>query len=272
MIEGQPPRCERMTGLSAGQLAELVARVREVVGPWEKPAVGRPHVLPLTAAVVAVLFGLRHNLPDDVVAEVFGCSQATITRYHHLLHPILRWVTRPEVDEQHDRAQRGGVLVDGFVAPVGERDGYHGLFSGKKHLSGQNVQVIADLDGHIADVGDPVPGARHDAAAFFISGIAERWAAHYAPGGPGMIGDGGYQGTGPITPRKKPPGGELTNKQQAYNYSINRLRAAVERAIAHLKNWKILKTGYHRIMTDFPDLLRTVTGLEVFRVWAPGFE
>jgi len=47
-------------------LAELVARVREVVGPdWEKQAVGRPHVLPLYA-VVAVLFGLRHNVPDKV--------------------------------------------------------------------------------------------------------------------------------------------------------------------------------------------------------------
>ncbi len=271
MIEGQPPRAERMTGLAAGQLAELTARVREIVGPWENPQVGRPHVLPLSAAVVAILFGLRHNMADDVVAEVFGCSQATITGYHQILQPILRWVTRPEIDQQHDRAQRAGVLVDGFVAPVGERDGYHGLFSGKKHVSGQNVQVIADLDGRVADVGDPVPGARHDAAAFFISGIAQRWAGHYAPGGPGMIGDGGYQGTGPITPHKKSPGADLTGRQKAYNYSINRLRAAVERAISHLKNWKILKTGYHRIMTDFPDVLRTVTGLEIFRTATPGF-
>src|SRR6266508_1484262 len=150
-----------MTGLRAGQLAELVGRVREIVGTeWEAPAVGRPHMLPLFAAVVAVLFGLRHNLPDDVVSEVFGCSQATITRYHDVLHPILRWVTRPEVDQQYQRAQREGVLVDGFVAPVGERDGYDGLFSGKKHVSGQNVQVVADL-----------------------AGIAHRWAAHYAPDG-----------------------------------------------------------------------------------------
>jgi hypothetical protein len=261
-----------MSGLSARQLTELVDRVREVVGPWENPPIGRPHVLPLPEAVVAVLFGLRHNVADDVVAEVFGCSQATITRYHEILQPILRWVTRPEVDQQLASAQREGVLVDGFVAPVGEREHYDSLFSGKKHVSGQNVQVIADLDGRVADVGEPVNGARHDAAAFFISGIAERWAGHYAPGGPGMIGDGGYQGTGPITPHKKAPGGELTAKQKSYNYSLNRLRAAVERAISHLKNWKILKTGYHRIMTDFPDVLRTVTALEIFRATAPGFE
>jgi hypothetical protein len=39
-----------------------------------------------------------------------------------------------------------------------------------------------------------------------------------------------------------------------------------------LKNWKILKTGYHRIMTTFPDVLRTVTALEIFRTTSPGFE
>lgn len=268
MIEGQPPRCESMTGLPSDLLADLTGRVGD---EWEKPPVGRPHVLPLPTAVIAVLFGLRHNMSDEVVAEVFGCSQATVTRYHEILQPILRWVTRPEVDQRLEQTRREGVLVDGFVAPVGEREAYHGLFSGKKHLSGQNVQVIADLDGRVVDVGDPVNGARHDAAAFFISGIADRWTNHYTTGGPGMIGDCGYQGTGPITPHKKPPGGELTARQKAYNNSVNRLRAAVERAISHLKNWKVLKTGYHRIMTNFPDTLRTVTALEIFRTAPTGF-
>jgi hypothetical protein len=80
VIEAQPPRCERMTGLSADQLAELVARVREVVGPWQRPAVGRPHVLCLVSVVAAVLFGLRHNVADDVVAEIFGCSASSAGR------------------------------------------------------------------------------------------------------------------------------------------------------------------------------------------------
>jgi hypothetical protein len=162
-----------MTGLPAGQLAELVGRVREVVGTeWERPAVGRPHVLPLPAAVVAVLLGLWHNLPDDVVGEVFGCSQATITRYHHVLQPILRWDHRPRGrrPEPADPGRRG---ARGRVRRPGRGTRRH------KHVSGQNVQVVADLDGHLADVGDPVPGARHDAAAFFLSGIAERWATHY---------------------------------------------------------------------------------------------
>jgi hypothetical protein len=60
----------------------------------------------------------------------------------------------------------------------------------------------------------------------------------------GMTGDKGSQGTGMITPDRKPPGGELSDGQKAYNSSVNRIRAAVERASAHLKNWKILRTGY----------------------------
>jgi hypothetical protein len=43
------------------------------------------------------------------------------------------------------------------------------------------------------------------------------------------------------------------------------MRAAVERAIAHLKNWKILKTGYRRNLADIPRILHTVTKMEIYR-------
>jgi hypothetical protein len=58
-----------------------------------------------------------------------------------------------------------------------------------------------------------------------------------------------------ITPERKPPRGELSAGQKTYNTSVNRIRAAVERAIAHLRSWKILKTGSRRIMRGFPDIL-----------------
>jgi hypothetical protein len=45
----------------------------------------------VTVAREAKVLRLRHNLPDEVVAEVSGCSQATITRYHEIVQPILRW-------------------------------------------------------------------------------------------------------------------------------------------------------------------------------------
>jgi len=147
-----------------------------------------------------------------------------------------------------DNRRRHSAL--GYLSPIQYEQAHH--TPAQKHFNGQNVQAIADLDELVVDVGEPVPGTRHDGAAFWLSGIAERWHDYYQPGGMGMTGDRGYIGCGIITPERKPPGGGLSDYQKAYNRSVNQIRAAVERAIAHLKNWKILKTGYHRIMHDFP--------------------
>ncbi|WP_231394922.1 transposase family protein [Micromonospora sp. CNB394] len=67
------------------------------------------------------------------------------------------------------------------------------------------------------------------------------------------------------------PGGELTDVQRACNTALNSTRAAVERAIAHLVNWKILDTGWRGRLTEFAEALRTVTGLEIYRTWGNPF-
>jgi len=254
-----------MTGLDQEQIDWLHEQVAVLV-QWDAPT-GRPKVLSLYVALVMVLFGLRQNLASDVLGEVFGCGSSTVERYQEELEILVDLVLTPLYEEVRARARRDAVLVDGLVVPIGERDGVEELFSDKKGFCGQNVQVVATLSGRIADVGDPCPGARHDSRAFRESGIAERWSAHYAPGGHGMIGDKGYQGTGISTPYKKPPGRDLSAVRRAANTALNRLRAAVERAIAHLKSWKVLKTGFRRSLDEFPAVLRTVTKLEVFRVY-----
>jgi hypothetical protein len=44
----------------------------------------------------------------------------------------------------------------------------------------------------------------------------------------------------------------------------------VERAIAHLKNWKILATGYRGRLAELSDIIRTITALEFYRCgWKP---
>lgn len=93
------------------------------------------------------------------------------------------------------------------------------------------------LNGRLADVGDPCPGVRHDSRAFRESGIAERWAGHYAEGGPGMIGDKGYQGTGVVSPYKKPPKRALTEVRKSCNTVLNRVRVAVDVWHASTELW-----------------------------------
>lgn len=256
-----------MTGLAQWQVTELVVQVSGLVGVWQR-ARGRRRAVGLYRAVVLTLFLLRHDNAQDVAGELFGCSQSTVSRVFRTVRPLLEHVTALRAAQVLARAQRGAVLVDGFIAPTGERAERADLFSGKHRICGMNVQVVADLSGRVIDTGTPIGGCRHDTVAFVESGIAERWAGHLAEGGPGMLADKGYQGCGPITPYRKPQGRDLTEVRRACNAELNSLRAAVERAIAHLVNWKILDLGYRGRLTEFPDVLRTVTNLEIYRVWA----
>ena len=81
-------------------------------------------------------------------------------------------------------------------------------------------------------------------------------------------------GTGPhlpeiwgfITPFKKPQGGELLDWQKEFNAQVNRLRAPVERAIAHLESWRILHTDYRRPLRTYATSYRAAVGLYFFKL------
>ena len=108
--------------------------------------------------------------------------------------------------------------------------------------------MISLLDGTAAWVSDPLPGKTHDAKAFKETGAAD--ILKEAGGG---FGDKGYQGTGLVTPKKKPKGDELTLSDKEYNSQISSFRAPVERLVAHFKNWKMLHTDYRRPYSTYPD-------------------
>jgi len=256
-----------MTGLRADQIADLVTAVFGLLGGVWQPVRGRRRALGLWRAVVLTLYLTRRNESQAVAGELFGCSQPSVSRVTRRLRPLLRAATAQLAGQVRVQAKRSAVLVDGFLAPTGERAGVPGMYSGKRHTTGFNVQAVSDLAGRLVDTGLPCPGGRHDSKALTESGIADRWASHLQPDGPGMLADLGYLGTAAITGTRKPPKAELTEVQRACNTAINSARAAVERAIAHLTNWKILDTGWRGRLSEFPEVLRTVTSLEIYRVW-----
>ena len=87
----------------------------------------------------------------------------------------------------------------------------------------------------------------------------------------GGFGDKGYQGTGLVTPKKKPEGGELTMSDKEYNSQISSLRAPVERLVAHFENWKIFHADYRRPYRTYLDAFDAARGLFFFSItW--GFE
>ncbi|MFE5546764.1 transposase family protein, partial [Streptomyces sp. NPDC056534] len=89
------------TGLDADQLEGLVARVRqELVEDPDPPVVPeRMWTLGLYRPVVLVLFLLRQNLVQQAAAELFGVSQATVSRRWTALLPVVEKVLAGHVPD-----------------------------------------------------------------------------------------------------------------------------------------------------------------------------
>ena len=73
---------------------------------------------------------------------------------------------------------------------------------------------------------------------------------------------------GPATSRrrKKPQHRELYTREHEYNNQVSSIRAPIERAVAHLKTWKILFTDYRRPLNTFLDSFRAAIGLYFFEL------
>ena len=80
------------------------------------------------------------------------------------------------------------------------------------------------------------------------------------------IGDKGYEGHATISPIKKPKHRDLTDNEKKFNNQVSSLRAPVERAIAHIKTWRILHTDYRRPLKTWLTSLRAATGLYFFKI------
>lgn len=203
------------------------------------------------------------------MAELFGCSQPTVSRLIGRLAPAITTVLSDNAQRVAAQQLRSTVRVDGFLAPTGDRrDGTYtsGMYSGKRHRCGFNIQVVGSAHGRLVLVGTPQPGAMHDAKAWHASGLAAFFTGRlHADGGPGGFADTAYLGTGLCVPRRKPKGQDLTESAREYNRAIASRRASVERVIAHLKNWKLLATGYRGILDRFPTFLDAITKLEIYR-------
>ncbi|MGH3190725.1 MAG: transposase family protein [Streptosporangiaceae bacterium] len=254
-----------MSGLDSEQLDELVRRIEEKLEePWHKE-LGCPKSLSLREAVVVASGYMRQNMIQEVWAEIFGTSQSVISGIVTKFTPLIEAVAeedRPTAEQAREAvAREQTVLVGGFLAPTWSWRDTPGLWSGKHKTTGFNGQAIASLRGDLLFVSEPVTGHNHDMTALAGTETADIMAA--ASSG---IGDKGYQGSGFITPFKKPRGGELVDWQKEFNAQVNRLRAPVERAIAHLKSWRILHTDYRRPLRTYATSYRAAIGLYFFKL------
>ncbi|MDT0346326.1 transposase family protein [Streptomyces litchfieldiae] len=203
---------------------------------------------------------VRQNLNQAAVGDLFGVSQSTVSRVYRGVLPLIGEALCLHVPDLAEAVRGRLVLVDGTDTPTGNRTGHRDNYSGKRRRAGLNVQVAATTDGELVGVSTPFRGSIHDRRAFAESG----WEALTAD--TAVIADPAYQGTHAITPRRKPKGGELSIGDKENNKAISSIRSAVERCIAHLKNWKILATGYRGRLAELPTVIRIITSLESYRL------
>ena len=263
----KPLDLQRMTELSAAQHTELTCLIHHRIGPLTRPG-GRPAALGLYRSVALVVALHRHNLTQDMAGATFDVSQATVSRRWNLLRPVIAQVLEDFVPTPEHVAGGSTLLVDGFLAPVWDWKEATGMYSGKHQDTGFNLQVAATLSGSVVAVGaEPVPGSRHDAYAYGASGLADALGEVDS-----IVGDKGYEAHVDLHPAKKPQGGQLTQQQQDNNTVIESVRAAVERVISHLQDWKMLSSRYRAPLGTFGEALGVIVGLYFFTYYHAPYE
>lgn len=205
---------------------------------------------------------LRHNSTQELLGDLRGISQSTVSRIVTTLVPVITTVLAEFVPDAADAVEvvKGrACLVDGTITPCWSWSDHDELWSRKHGTTGFNTQLVCLLDGTAVYISDPLSGNTHDATAFTTTPVAD--IVTHSGGG---IGDRGYQGTTLITPRKKPRGGELSDRDKECNAEHSALRAPIERLIAHFKSWRILHTDYRRPHHTYHDAFNAARGLFFF--------
>ncbi len=257
-------RFYRMSGLTCEQLDELEQRVEELLAePWDK-GTGRPRELTLREALIVSCGYARNNISEEIWAEIFGVHQATISRYISDLTPLIDQATaefRPTAEAAAEATRDTIALVDGTLWPCWSWEGASKLWSGKYKTTGHGSLIVANLQGRVTFVSDPVTGNRHDMAKLDGSEVEK-----ILKKAGGVFGDKGFIGTDYITtPIRKPQCRKLLQWEHEWNNQVSSFRAPVERAVAQLKTWRILFTDYRRPLETFASSFRAAIGLYFFK-------
>jgi len=260
---------------------------------------GRHFDLPLAIRVALVLTYLRHHMPQQVVAAMYHeATQSDVSRQLRLMLPLLAEVLPcPEVwdklDADHPLSEDdllelvqlsdGQVIIDATEQQIYRPEGHNDLrkpfYSGKKKQFTLKTQVVIDGQHHIVAITITLPGATSDKKLADQTRTVER-----LPDDCHAQADKGYQGltkqvaVTPVenqeagqtdqlprltlqTPFKKPPKGELTPEQKAFNQVLGAIRVRVEHCIGWVKNWDILSSRFRCDHAIYTLVMQVVCGL-----------
>jgi DDE superfamily endonuclease/Helix-turn-helix of DDE superfamily endonuclease len=291
LIQQRPQQGKRMLGLEPEALWELWQRVAEVEQqqrlqqaqrPDRKRQVGggRKKDAQVLCRLLVTLLYLRQHWTMQAIAETIECAESTGWNYIHQVLPHIRvqlpaslleqWqqdcpsLERAELEQWLVELPEGGLLVDTWEQPIphpSDDTVQEEYYSGKQKTHTRKNQVITLPQGiDLVDVVIGEKGPRSD------SKLLEQ-TQQELPEDLSLIGDKAYVSCrNTTTPHKKPPKGELTQQQKAFNRQVSQRRVFVEHVIRVIKIFRVAKEEFRMRAEMYEMVIGCVCGLVRLRV------
>ena len=206
---------------------------------------------------------LRHNLPQELLAELYGVSQATASRVIAAYTPLIAQALQACVPTVEDLAPTAQLIIDGTLLEC---------WSWKDHPE----LDLRQAQDHRAER----PGGLHLLRPTGM-GIRPSGRMHARRQGPAPLRPArrprhrptrrsltttpyrrqGVHRTGHDHPQEKTPNLPLHPDDKTYNKTVNQVRYKIEQVIANIKTWRVLHTGYRRPLETFPETITAILGL-----------
>jgi hypothetical protein len=231
--------------------AKLRQHRRELGSRWRRLTSGRQALLTLAH--------LRNGHPYAQLAAGFGVGTTTAYRYVAEAVDLLAALAPTLEEAARTASTKAYLLLDGTLLPIDRIAADRPFYSGKHKKHGMNVQILADPSGRLLWTSPALPGAVHDLRAAREHGVIRM----LTDAGITYWADKGYRGAGGTI--RIPYWGRwetLSDGQKAVNRSHAKIRALVEKAVATLKSWRLLRK-LRCSTTRITDLVRAVLTLHL---------